>query len=100
VPDRGNDNGTQVAEIPPHLTPIERRSAGGHVGTQRPPDIVSAREERIRALGFDPLQLTPEEQAELIGGHSLRHAEEAIGRPAQLTAEPGAGVNDNGPTSR
>lgn len=37
----------------------------------RPPEIEPDREERVRALGFDPRFLTPEEQTELIEIHSV-----------------------------
>ena len=35
-----------------------------------PPEIEPAREEQVRALGFDPGHLTPEEQVELLEIHT------------------------------
>jgi hypothetical protein len=40
------------------------------VDEDRSPEIEPIREERVRALGYDPHQLTPNEQVEIIEIHS------------------------------
>lgn len=37
----------------------------------RPPEPETNREEQIRAMGFDPVHLTPDEQVELLEIHTL-----------------------------
>jgi hypothetical protein len=39
------------------------------VEEHHPPEIEPCREEQVRALGFDPGQLTPDEQLEVINIH-------------------------------
>lgn len=44
---------------------------GGRVEPSLPPDPESSADERIRALGFEPSNLTPDEQEELLEIYSL-----------------------------
>jgi hypothetical protein len=59
-PDAGRDRARRW------LAPI-----GGGVEEIRPPEPTVSRAEQVRALGFDPVHLTPEEQVEVLEMHLL-----------------------------
>jgi hypothetical protein len=46
-------------------------ATGGGVEERRPPEPEPSPEEQIRALGFDPGWLTPDEQMEVLEMHLL-----------------------------
>jgi len=53
-------------------------TSGGRVEQSLSPEAESSPDDRIRALGFEPSNLTPAEQEELLEIHSL-WPDEAIG---------------------
>ncbi len=62
---------------PPEFFPVGGRGGirtqnrGGGVEEYLPPEMELSREDQIRALGFDPEQLTAKEQVELLELHAL-----------------------------